>query len=406
MKHNDVPSITPVNIENENEHEVKEEKFDLLSKDITNEMNESQKLNSSSFPYFGTSKVDSKHYNPLGASRFSEWKDGDTPFVISLDMKRKSDSLARERRSAVKAAMQHAWNSYHKHAFGYDEVQPVTGTGNYNWGGLGTTLVDSLDTLWLMGMKKEFFEARDWVRDSLSHDIDEFISTFENTIRSLGGLLAAFDWSGDNAFLEKATDLGDRLVKACDTPTGIPWNEVNLRTGAGRNEVWSPRETQISSAGSLQIEFRYLSKATGNKIYAEKAEHAFDALHSLKPPKGLYYTAVKNTGDRPRFGVMAARLTFGGRADSFYEYMLKLWLQGGKTESKYREMYDEAIEGMHDVLLQYSSPSGLAYLVKKNKLRTKVLIHEFEHLECFMGGKDMQIIIQTSAALFLTLFFT
>jgi hypothetical protein len=74
--------------------------------------------------------------------------------------------------------------------------------------------------------------------------------------------------------------------------------------------------------------------------------------------------------------------------DSFYEYMLKLWLQGGKTEDKYRDMYDEAIEGMHNVLLQHSnSPAKLAYIAKKMSGKNGKLVHEFEHLECFMGGE-------------------
>lgn len=339
----------------------------------------------SSFPHFGSAIFNTKQYKALGGGRFEEWKDGDTPYFITPEIIQASDELARERRQAIKAAMNHAWSGYRKWAFGYDELQPVSGKGNMRWSGVGTTLVDSLDTLWIMGMKEEFYEGRDWVRDHLSHDVDGYVSFFENTIRSLGGLLSAYDWSGDEAFLDKATDLGDRLVKAFDSPSGVPYFQVNLKTGKAINEHWSPKETQISAAGSVQMEFRYLTKVTGNKSYAEKAEHAFDVLSTLKPPDGLYYTAVRNMDKQPSFGNAGSRITFGGRADSFYEYMLKLWLQGGKTETKYREMYDESIEGMHKVLLKYSTPSGLAYLAKRSR-SSKTLIHEFEHLECFMGG--------------------
>ena len=338
------------------------------------------------FPYFGSSSLDTKNYTPLGGGRFDEWQHGDTPYPITQPVVDASNDLARQRRTAIKAAMNHAWSGYRKYAFGYDELQPVSGRGNMHWKGVGTTLVDSLDTLWLMGMKDEFYECRDWVRDHLSHDVSGYVSVFENTIRSLGGLLSAYGWSGDEAFLEKAVDLGDRLVKAFDSPSGIPWHVINLKTGQTKNMDFTRKETSVAAAGSLQIEFRYLSKITKNNTYAEKAEHAFDLLSNLKPPDGLYYTAVRNTRSVVEFGRAGSRITFGGRADSFYEYMLKLWLQGGKTESKYREMYDESIEGMHKVLLQYSVPSGLAYLAKKSKYRSKILVHEFEHLECFMGG--------------------
>jgi len=235
-------------------------------------------------------------------------------------------------------------------------------------------------------MKTEFFEARDWVRDHLNHDVDHLVSTFENTIRSLGGLLSAYAWSKDEAFLEKAEDIGKRLIYAFNSPSGIPYFQVNLRTGEATNEKWSPRETQIAAAGSLQLEFRQLSKVTGNATYAKRSEQAMDAILSLMPEDGLYYTAIVNTELKPLFGKIGSRITFGGRADSFYEYLLKLWLQGGRLETKYRVAYDKSIDGMHKILLQHSTPSNLAYLAKKN-MATGKLIHEFEHLECFMGGK-------------------
>jgi mannosyl-oligosaccharide alpha-1,2-mannosidase len=66
---------------------------------------------------------------------------------------------------------------------------------------MGVTLVDSLDTLWLMGMKEEFSRAREWVAKSLTFDHAGTVSTFETTIRELGGLLSAYDLSGDKVFL-------------------------------------------------------------------------------------------------------------------------------------------------------------------------------------------------------------
>lgn len=98
--------------------------------------------------------------------------------------------------------------------------------------------VDALDTLWLMGMKDEFWEARDWVRDHLSHDKVGDVSGFETTIRSLGGLLSAYDLSGDKVFLDKADDLGAKLFKAYDTPSGLPRGSVNLQSGRAKNFGW------------------------------------------------------------------------------------------------------------------------------------------------------------------------
>jgi len=332
------------------------------------------------FPYFGDSNLNSVNYEPKGGSRFEEWKDGETPFPITPEVITMSDNLARKRREHIKAGMKHAWNGYKDHAFGHDEVTPLSGTSRDNWGGLGTTLVDSLDTLWLMNMKDEFWEARDWVRDHLSHAKSSSVSVFETTIRSLGGLISAYDWSGDEVFLEKAQDLGDRLLNAFHSPSGIPYGQVNLNSDSSSNIGWTGGSSILSEVGTLQVEFRFLAKASGKKEYAEKVEKAFAELKKIEPNNGLYPYFVSN-GNNPHF--TNNKLTFGAMSDSFYEYMLKIWIQGGKTEPMYREMYDKSMEGMHNELLQKSDPSGLWYIADKNNGR---MDYKMDHLVCFMGG--------------------
>ena len=266
------------------------------------------------FPFFGSSQLDTWNYTPLGRHRYLEWSDGSTPYNTTPAILTLSNNLARLRRTSVRSAMQHAWSGYRACAFGKDEVAPATCQGkdidNY---GVSTTLVDSLDTLWLMGMKEEFEEAREWIGENLEHDADKLVSTFENTIRSLGGLLSAYDWSGDAVFLEKAVDLGDRLIKAFDSPSGIPYSHVNLKTGVGKNSNWNSRGTSIAEAGTLQIEFRFLAKVTGNVTYADKAEHVFDLLGMLKTEDGLYFNHVMNMNNVSSTSA-GSKLTFGGEA--------------------------------------------------------------------------------------------
>ena len=109
-----------------------------------------------------------------------------------------------ERQEAVVNAFKHAWMGYTKYAWGSDELLPITkhGTNSY---GMGMTIIDSLDTMWLMGLTEEFKKARDWVANKL--DIvgnRRTVSMFETNIRVLGGLLAAYHLSNDNIFLQKA----------------------------------------------------------------------------------------------------------------------------------------------------------------------------------------------------------
>ena len=316
-----------------------------------------------------------------GGDRFAEYKHGGTPWLVTDEIIEKSDACARSRRYHVKEAMKHAWEGYTKHAYGSDEVLPQSGRANTNWGGMGTTLVDSLDTLWLMGMKDEFWKARDWVRDSLSCTRVGSVSVFETTIRSLGGLLAAYDWSGDKTFLDKANDLGKRLFKAFDTETGLPSGQVALSTGRTNNIPWAGGNAIVAEMGTLQVEFRYLAKAVGNKEFATKSENVYTVLDTMPHQQGLYPYFIRNRQNPPTFA--NNKLTFGAMGDSLYEYMLKIWLQGGKTEPRYRAMYDRAIDGMHDLLLQTSTPSNLTYIADKSG---NMIDHKMDHLVCFMGG--------------------
>jgi len=102
-----------------------------------------------------------------------------------------------------------------------------------------------------MGLKDEFWKARDWVRDYLDfNQVKGGVSVFETTIRNLAGLLSAYDLSGDKAFLDKSDDLGMRLMRAFGSRTGIPYGEVELFEG-GRtyNTGWHSNEAVLSEIG-------------------------------------------------------------------------------------------------------------------------------------------------------------
>ncbi|GMI38044.1 hypothetical protein TeGR_g5298 [Tetraparma gracilis] len=275
--------------------------------------------------------------------------------------------------------MQFVWATYEARAFGKDELKPISLAGHNPWGGMGTTLVDSLDTLWLMGMKDEFYRGRDWVRDHLSHDHVGQVSVFETTIRSLGGLLSAYDLSGDRAFLEKATDLGNRLAHAFDSPSGIAYGQTVLNGHSSMNAGWTGGSSLIAEIGTLQVEFCYLSKATNDPSYCNKAMKAFEVMNTKKPANGLYPIHVDpRTGD-----FKGSTITLGAMGDSFYEYMIKLWVQGGKTQQYLRDMWDASMDGVTSKLWQKSTPTGLSYIADLNNGR---IDHKMDHLVCFMGG--------------------
>lgn len=137
-----------------------------------------------------------------------------------------SDRLERtERQRAVRKAFQHSWNGYKTHAWLWDEVSPISGGHRNPLGGWAATLVDSLDTLLIMGLDQEFEEGLEALK-GIDFSIPRVptVNVFETTIRYLGGLISAYDLTDGkhSVLLEKACQLADFLYGAFDTPNRMP----------------------------------------------------------------------------------------------------------------------------------------------------------------------------------------
>ncbi|XP_039081613.1 endoplasmic reticulum mannosyl-oligosaccharide 1,2-alpha-mannosidase-like [Hyaena hyaena] len=284
-----------------------------------------------------------------------------------------------ERQRAVIDAFRHAWTGYRKFAWGHDELKPVSRSFS-EWFGLGLTLIDALDTMWILGLKKEFEEARKWVSKKLRFQKDVDVNLFESTIRILGGLLSAYHLSGDDLFLRKAEDFGNRLLPAFQTPSKIPYSDVNIGTGAAHPPRWTSDST-VAEVTSIQLEFRELSRLTGNKKFQEAAEEVTRRVHSLPGKKdGLVPMFIStHSGLFTHLGVF----TLGARADSYYEYLLKQWIQGGKKETQLLEDYVEAVEGIKRHLLRKSEPRKLTFV---GELAHGRFSAKMDHLVCFLPG--------------------
>ena len=131
----------------------------------------------------------------------------------------------------------------------------------------------------------------------------------------------------DYSFLEKADDLGSRLLTAFETPSGIPYGQIHLGSGVASNIAWIKTSALLAEYSTLQVEFRYLAKVTGDSRYAEKSEKIFDILEKLQPPSGLLSLQTLNLQKEAR--QRGSHVSFGAMGDSAYEYFLKCWLQGG-----------------------------------------------------------------------------
>ena len=168
----------------------------------------------------------------------------------------------------VKAEFMHAWSGYQKYAWGHDDLKPLS-KSYHDWYAqpLLMTPVDALDTMILMGMHEEAARTRKYIVENLSFDKDISVQNFEVTIRLLGGLLSSYQLTGDKRLLKLAEDLGERLLPVFNSPTGLPYRYVNLKTGKVRGEVTNPAE-----AGTLLIEFGTLGKLTHRLVFYDKAK--------------------------------------------------------------------------------------------------------------------------------------
>ncbi|KAL4662591.1 hypothetical protein H8957_014556 [Semnopithecus entellus] len=299
---------------------------------------------------------------------------------MRADESQEPQSQVRAQREKVKEMMQFAWQSYKRYAMGRNELRPLTKDGYEGnmFGGLsGATVIDSLDTLYLMELKEEFQEAKAWVEENFHLNVSGEASLFEVNIRYIGGLLSAFYLTGEEVFRIKAIRLGEKLLPAFNTPTGIPKGVVSFKSGswgwatAGSSSI-------LAEFGSLHLEFLHLTELSGNQVFAEKVRNIRKVLRKIEKPFGLYPNFLSPVSGN----WVQHHVSVGGLGDSFYEYLIKSWLMSGKTDMEAKNMYYEALEAIETYLLNVS-PGGLTYIAE---WRGGILDHKMGHLACFSGG--------------------
>jgi mannosyl-oligosaccharide alpha-1,2-mannosidase len=234
----------------------------------------------------------------------------------------------------ARSEMRWAWTNYRERAWGKDQIKPLSGgyesfpLKNHH---LGLSLIEALDTLWIMGLDDEFRDGVHWVKTNLHFDVDGEVSVFETSIRLVGGLLSAYHACGDRVLLAKARDCADRLLPSfAASPLGIPHRFVNLKTGALREPVTNPAET-----GTFIPEFGFLSRATGDNRYRKAAKRALVSMFKRRSKIGLLADSIDcMTGEWK-----SRRATIGPPSDSYYEYLWDGWDLLGDSDclKMYRE---------------------------------------------------------------------
>eukprot|EP01138_Halocafeteria_seosinensis_P013132 gb/GECG01013412.1/.p1 GENE.gb/GECG01013412.1/~~gb/GECG01013412.1/.p1 ORF type:complete len:666 (+),score=113.24 gb/GECG01013412.1/:1-1998(+) len=330
-----------------------------------------------------------------------------------------------EKKAAIASAFWHAWDGYKKFAYGKDTLRPVSRRGDDSFLGMGITILDSLDTMIVMGYVDEFWNHVSWLNDNMYFVKQRGVSLFESTIRVLGGILSAYDWSDEknmgrltssspqkplsvenrrqtrSALLKKGEELAQALMPCFDTITGLPYSTIDLGTGRTSNPGGSSTTSEV---GTIQLEWERLARLTGNEKFGKVARRTMDKLKEIEPSDGLWPIWVD-----PGNGKFTSQTaTLGARGDSIYEYILKQWVvQGGLDRRrasvwtgsfsissdpsvdnqhllKLREMYDRSVASIKSQLVRRTSgKKPLTYIAERvgGSVNNKM-----DHLVCFAGG--------------------
>nr|CCA23124.1 ER degradationenhancing alphamannosidaselike protein putative [Albugo laibachii Nc14] len=249
----------------------------------------------------------------------------------------------------------HGYNNYMEHAFPWDELKPLTCEGR-RWdrrergdldqtlGGFSLTLIDSLDMLAILGDHEEFRHAVKLVIQHVTFDRNVTVSVFESAIRVIGGLLSAHVLASSSyvglmppseyksELLDMAIDLATRLLPAFDTPTGIPVDRINLLHGLNKHGS----SLTCPAAGSVLVEFSYLSRLSKNPIFEQKARKAVLAVWERRSHLDLLGSSIdvlSGTWESSHVGI-------GAGTDSFYEYLLKYHILTG--EASWLEIFNSS----------------------------------------------------------------
>ena len=267
-----------------------------------------------------------------------------------------------ELRSAVRTMFLHGYNSYIRYAFPHDELKPLSRTytdslaqlGNSNrpvstsYHGVALTLIDSLSTLAVLNERDEFNAAIARIRRHVHFAQSVRVNVFEVNIRLLGGLLSGHVLAADKrlnltdeydgVLLDRARELGDRLMPAFNSPTGMPYAWVNLLTGVEAGET---TEQCSAGVGTLLLEFGLLSYLTRDDSYFQAADKALSRLYSLRSPLQL----VGNTVDISTSRWLNGNAGIGAGVDSYFEYMYKanVLLGNSRYWSMFNTSYTAAI---------------------------------------------------------------
>lgn len=309
--------------------------------------------------------------------------------LVSAGVMGGEDPACKDKRDMIKKMMRHAWNGYVTYAWGANELKPVTRkeeTGFiFGKGRVGATLVDAMDTLFIMEEYQEVMRCREWLAKHFKQEFMKVgrVSVFETTIRFIGGFNTMYSFTKDPLYMELSRFIADLLIPAFseDLAINVGW----IMIGQNYSIPARTRSSLLAEVGTLQIEWGYLSYITGNMTYHMKTKGVFEELFTRRSTySGLFpitvYRAAPNEAELQHLD--HGEVTLGGAGDSYYEYLLKYYLFTGSEDELVLSNWRVTLSSILHQMVKHSL-GGLYYVANLVKGRES---NRMQHLACFVGG--------------------
>ncbi|ESK85838.1 glycoside hydrolase family 47 protein [Moniliophthora roreri MCA 2997] len=284
-------------------------------------------------------------------------------------------------RDAVKQIFVDSYTAYKRFAFGHDDLLPLNQSFSDGRNGWGATIIDAMGTMQIMGLDDWFNEAVDFAGkiDFSKSQTNDTVSVFETTIRYLGGLLSAYELSGQKhpILVQKAKEVADKMAFAWKSPgQQIPFGFLNFTTNEPIVDT-----SNIAEAGTLDLEWFTLSKYTRNDTYWVLSEGSTRAVATIPPPlPGLAAQGV----DPAKTAAVGSYVTWGGGSDSYFEYLIKYARLTNTEDNFFADTWNLAVDSSIKFLLRESPVGKHTYLADQNDRGQIVGVSS--HLACFHGG--------------------
>ena len=279
-----------------------------------------------------------------------------------------------QRKQAIKEAFLHAYNAYKRKCWTYDEYDVSSDKCHHTLYG-GLTIIESLSTLYIMGLEEELLEARDYLKNVFMPTGTMY--SFEFVIRVIGGFMSAYHLTGDRLYLKYAVRGAEILYKHRTINGFFPSvmvysSELKILSGFCMQDIGS-----LADVGTFSLEFFALSEATGKDKYLRHALKAYGSIWDRFPDGELLddddYKTETKTGAKH----------LSAHVDSYYEYLSKIYIMSRGVFTKAFDMHRRAVRDIKNSLLFHTRRNKLFGI---GQIRLGRFIPLFDHLSFFVPG--------------------